>query len=146
MATGPMRPAPPPAKTSPRSLRSIAAFGAARGTMIRRLFSFADQVRVLPSSGPVAGYVAAWRDVGRTVTGPVIAPDVSAAGALIAAVARGIDGPMRVDLDPDRRDIAAWAGAHGLAQTGETAFMVRGPWPPPGDRDRLYAPLTVALG
>jgi hypothetical protein len=42
--------------------------------------------------------------------------------------------------------IAAWAEAHGLPQTAETAFMIRGPWPPPGDRDRLYAPITVALG
>ena len=121
-------------------------FGAARGPMIRRLFSFADQVRVLPSAGPIAGYAAAWRDVDRTLIGPVIAPDVSAAGALIAAIARGIDGPVRVDLDPDRRDIAAWAEAHGLPLTAETAFMVRGPWPPAGDRDRLYAPITVALG
>ncbi len=120
--------------------------GAVREQMIGRLFSFAGQVRVLPDRGAIAGYAAAWRDVGRTVIGPVIAPDTSSAGTLIAAVARGIDGPVRVDLDPDRRDIAAWAGAHGLPQAAETAFMIRGPWPPPGDRDRLYAPITVALG
>ena len=50
----------------------------------------------------------------------------------MAAAARHIDGPVRVDLDPDRREIAAWAEAHGLPQVAETAFMVRGtPWPPP---------------
>jgi hypothetical protein len=80
------------------------------------------------------------------VVGPVIAPDLSSAGMLIAAVARDVEGPVRVDLDPDRRDIAAWAEAHGLPQIAETAFMVRGTRPPPGDRKCLYAPMSVALG
>jgi YidC/Oxa1 family membrane protein insertase len=121
-------------------------FGAVRRHMLRPLFSFADQVRVLPAGGGIAGYAAAWRDVGTTVIGPVIAPDASSAGTLIAAVARRIDGPVRVDLDPDRREIAGWAQTHGLPQVAETAFMVHGIWPPPGYRNRLFAPITVALG
>ncbi len=47
---------------------------------------------------------------------------------------------------PARRDIADWLGARGLLPVAETAFMVRGPWPPPGDHDQLFCPLTVALG
>jgi hypothetical protein len=65
---------------------------------------------------------------------------------LIASLAGRVNGPVRVDLDPDRRDVAAWAEAHGLPQVAETVFVVHGTWPPPGNRDRIYAPITVALG
>jgi Acetyltransferase (GNAT) domain len=46
------------------------AFGAGREHTMRGLFSFADQVRVLPGNGGIAGYAAAWRNVGNTVVGP----------------------------------------------------------------------------
>lgn len=74
----------------------------------------------------------------------MIAPDAAAARTLITSVARRMDRSVRLDLDPDRRDIADWAQAHGLAIAGETAFVLRGgPWPPVGQHDRLFCPLTV---
>jgi len=123
------------------------AFGADRQYLLRRLFGFCDQIRVLVQDGRITGYAGAWPNVDVTVIGPVIAPDAVAAPTLITSVARRIDRSVRLDLDPDRRDIADWAQARGLAIAGETAFMVRGgPWPLADQHDRLFRPLTVALG
>jgi GNAT superfamily N-acetyltransferase len=123
------------------------AFGADREYLLRRLFGFCDQIRVLVQDGSITGYAGAWPNVDITVIGPVIAPDAAAARTLITSVARRTDRPVRLDLDPDRRDIASWAQARGLPIVDETAFMVHGtPWPPGGAYDRLFCPLTVALG
>jgi hypothetical protein len=54
---------------------------------------------------------------------------------------------VRLDFDPARSALTAWARSHGLAIVNETAFMVHGtPWPTPGPHDRLISPITVALG
>jgi hypothetical protein len=123
------------------------AFGADREYLVRRLFGFCDQIRVLVQDGSITGHAGAWPNVDVTVIGPVVAPDAAEARTLITSVARRIDRSVRLDLDPDRRDIADWAQARGLAIAGETAFMVRGgPWPPVGQHGRLFCPLAVALG
>ncbi len=84
------------------------AFGADREYLLRRLFGFCDQFRALVQDGSITGYAAAWPNVDVTVIGPVIAPDAAAARTLITSVARRIDRSVRLDLDPDRRDIAEW--------------------------------------
>lgn len=123
------------------------AFGADRQYLLRRQFGFCDQIRVLVRDGRIAGYAGAWPNVDVTVIGPVIAPDAAGARTLITSVARRTDRPVRLDLDPDRRDIASWAQARGLPIVNETALMVHGtPWPPGAGHDRLFCPLTVALG
>lgn len=122
------------------------AFGADREYLLRRLSGFSDRVRVLIKNGAVAGYATAWRNIDVTVIGPVVAPDAAGAQLLITSLARDAGVRVRLDLDPAGREMVGWAEARGLAVVDETAFMVHGPWPPPGDRSRLFCPLTVALG
>jgi hypothetical protein len=123
------------------------AFGAEREYLLRRLFAFTDQLRVLERDGRLAGYAGAWDNDGTVVIGPVIATDMEAAQTLITSVARRASGPVRLDFDPERTGLANWARSHGLPIGNETALMVHGtPWPPPGPHDHLVCPITVALG
>ena len=123
------------------------AFGADREYLLRRLFTFTDQLRVLERDGQPIGYAGAWPNDGTEVIGPLVAPDTEAAQTLITSVAQRASDPVRLDFDPERTALAAWVRSHGLAIVNETAFMVHGtPWPPPGPHDRLFCPLTVALG
>lgn len=122
-----------------------AAFGTDRGHILRELPAFAEQLRVLAAGGKIIGYAGAWLNGNITVIGPIVAPDGPGAQLLIGDLARNVAGPLRLDLDPDRTELPSWATAHGMRRAGQTSFMVRGSWPPPGHRDRLYAPLTVAL-
>jgi GNAT superfamily N-acetyltransferase len=121
-----------------------AAFGADRGFLLRHLASgFASEIRLLPDR---AGYAAAWHTGDLTVIGPVIAPDAPSARSLIADLAASAVGPIRLDIDPDRPGLPAWAVARGLSIAGQTIFMARGPWPPSADRDQVFALLSPALG
>jgi len=122
-----------------------AAFGADRGPFLRELPEFTTQLRVLETEGRITGYAGAWPNGNITVIGPVIALDAAGARLLISDLAATVAGPLRLDLDPDRDELPAWARAHGLRHAAETAFMVHGTWPPPGRRDQIYAPITVAL-
>jgi GNAT superfamily N-acetyltransferase len=121
-----------------------AAFGADRGFLLRHLTGgFASQLRLLPDR---TGYGAAWHTGDVTTIGPVIAPDVTSARSLVTDLAASAAGPVRLDIDPGRPGLADWAAARGLVRAGQTTFMARGPWPPPGDRDRVFAPMSPALG
>jgi GNAT superfamily N-acetyltransferase len=122
-----------------------AAFGADRGPYLAELPEFTTQLRVLEADGRIAGYAGAWPNGNGTVIGPVVAPDDARARLLVGDLAANVAGPIRLDLDPDRRELPRWVTAHGLRYTAETTFMVRGAWPPPGRSDRIYAPITVAL-
>lgn len=139
-ATRPARPADLPA-----ILRiDRTAFGADRGYLLQHLADgFADQIRVLPDQ---SGYAAAWRTGDATIIGPVIAPGAASARSLITDLAVRAAGPVRLDIDPDRPGLPAWASAHGLTQAGQTTFMARGLWPPPGDQDQVFAMMSPALG
>ncbi|MGH3167944.1 MAG: GNAT family N-acetyltransferase [Trebonia sp.] len=152
---GPFRPAPRDGAISTRpatdaDLPSIleidyAAFGADRSHIVRRLPGFADKIRISGTDNGDSGYAAAWRNGAITVIGPVIAPDGATARRLITDLAAGAHGQVRLDLDPDRPGLPAWAEARGLPPKSMTTVMAHGPWNPPGDRARVYAPITVAL-
>jgi GNAT superfamily N-acetyltransferase len=127
-----------------------AAFGADRSHIISRLPSFAEKIIIsgrTPSGvcSPT-GYAAIWRSGETTwVTGPVVAPDGATARHLITELAAAACGQVRLDLDPDRPGLPAWAEARGLALRGENTVMAYGPWSPPATRSRLWTPITVAL-
>jgi GNAT superfamily N-acetyltransferase len=122
-----------------------AAFGADRSRLLRRLPAFAGQLLVLETERGVAGFAAAWQNHTSTVIGPVVAPDGAAARALIGDLAVGIRGQVRLDLDPDRPELPAWAVRHGLQPAGLNAVMAHGDRPPPGDPARLFTPISIAL-
>lgn len=121
-----------------------AAFGAGRAPVLRRLFTLAERIRVVEADGRITGYAVASRDGSFAVIGPVVAPNIVAAQALIVGLATATDGLMRLDLH--NQDLADWCRARGLWQVTSTTFMVRGNWPLAGDRDRLYAPASLAVG
>ena len=122
-----------------------AAFGADRSRLLRRLPAFAGQLLVLETGRSVAGFAAAWQNHTSTVIGPVVAPDGAAARLLIGDLAAGIRGQVRLDLDPDRPELPAWAVRHGLQPAGLNAVMAYGDRPPPGDPARLFTPISIAL-
>ncbi len=122
-----------------------AAFGADRSRLLRRLPAFAGQLLVLETGRGVAGFAAAWQNHTSTVIGPVVAPGGAAARALIGDLAAGLRGQVRLDLDPDRPELPAWAVRHGLQPAGLNAVMAYGARPPPGDPGRLFTPISIAL-
>jgi len=122
-----------------------AAFGADRSRLLRRLPAFAGQLLVLETGRSIAGFAAAWQNHTSTVIGPVVAPDGAAARRLIGDLAAGIRGQVRLDLDPDRLELPAWAVRHGLQPAGLNAVMAYGDRPPPGDPARLFTPISIAL-
>jgi GNAT superfamily N-acetyltransferase len=122
-----------------------AAFGADRSRLLRRLPAFAGQLLVLETGRSIAGFAAAWQNHTSTVIGPVVAPDGAAARRLIGDLTAGIRGQVRLDLDPDRPELPAWAVRHGLQPAGLNAVMAYGDRPPPGDPARLFTPISIAL-
>jgi GNAT superfamily N-acetyltransferase len=123
-----------------------AAFGADRSRILTRLPGFADQLTVLEAEQGISGYAAAWRNLpSSTIIGPVVAPDADAAKRIIADLAAKVSGTVRLDLDPDRPELPAWAHAHGLEPAARTTVMARGELADRGTPDRLFTPISVAL-
>lgn len=109
----------------------LQVFGADRADVLGELVTFADDFLMAGDAG--AGYGAAWANEGIRMIGPVVAPDSRGAAMLIAGLAAGWTGAVRVDVLGRHAELAAWALASGLTARGETALMVRG-GDLPGDR------------
>jgi hypothetical protein len=123
-----------------------AAFGADRGRVLTRLPGFAEHLAVLETEQGISGYAAAWRTLpSSAIIGPVVAPDAGAAKRLIADLAARARGTVRLDLDPDRPELPAWAHARGLEPVSRTTVMARGELADRGAPDRLFTPISVAL-
>jgi GNAT superfamily N-acetyltransferase len=121
----------------------LAVFGADRRRVLAELVTFAD--RFVECGEPVSGYAAAWINGDTAMIGPVVAPDVATATMLISSLARGRTGPVRLDIAGRDADLARWAQGHGLAARGQTTLMVHG-GSLPGERARLFGPVSVAIG
>jgi GNAT superfamily N-acetyltransferase len=123
-----------------------AAFGADRSRVLTRLPGFAEHLAVLETDQGISGYAAAWRNLpSSAIIGPVVAPDAEAAKRLIADLAAKVRGTIRLDLDPDRPELPAWAHARGLEPVSRTTVMARGELADRGTPDRLFTPISVAL-
>lgn len=124
-----------------------AAYGADRERMLLRLPGFAERIVVLEADEAdegIVGYAAAWRTEAFMMVGPLMAPDGAAARRLVTDLAVHSPVAVRLDLDPDRPELPAWARAHGLAATERTVFMTRGEIKPRGIPESLYTPYSVA--
>ncbi|MEV7967064.1 GNAT family N-acetyltransferase [Sphaerisporangium sp. NPDC088356] len=121
------------------------ASGAPRTRLITRLFTFAEQTRVVERGGAMVGFGAAWRRVDHVVAGPVVGESTAVAQALIAELVTGAHGQVRLDIDTRHAELTAWAVARGLTMAFDTALMVHG-GPLPGDLDHLFTPVSLALG
>ena len=123
-----------------------AAFGADRGRVLSRLPGFAERMAVLENGQGIDGYAAAWRNLpSSAIIGPVVAPDADAAKRLIMDLAATVTGNVRLDLNPDRPELPAWAHAHGLQPVSRTILMAHGELADRGQPDRLFTPISVAL-
>jgi GNAT superfamily N-acetyltransferase len=151
--------APRPRAARPGSLRSAAmsdrepmaaldrrVFGADRRHVLTELFGFAERVLVAEDGrGALAGFAAAWRNEADLVIGPLVAADPAVAKTLITAVAADENGSVRVDIRGGHLELANWAAARGLVPCGSATLMVHG-GNLPGERDKLFAPVSGATG
>ena len=121
----------------------VDVFGADRRRVLAELLTFAD--RFVECGEPVSGYGAAWTNGDIAMIGPLVATDATDATTLITSLANGRTGPIRLDVAGRHSDLARWARAHGLSASGATTLMVHG-GSLPGDRARLFGPVSVAIG
>jgi hypothetical protein len=144
----------PPVRTSrPMSTEDLpalveldaAVFGASRADLLARLPAFADQVRVVDGPGGPVGYGACWPNTGMPVVGPVVAADEDMARTLVTELASDVAGYVRLDVDHRWSGLLHWVVAEGCEPGSTTAVMIHG-GDLPGDRKRLFMPLTVAMG
>ncbi|MBF8193610.1 GNAT family N-acetyltransferase [Nonomuraea sp. K274] len=115
-------------------------FGTDRSALLRRMFTFGEQVRVAEG-----GFGHRWRNDDNTVIGPVVAADEATARALIADLALGAGGEVRMDFDLDRESMIGWAAGHGVGDPWQVSRMVRG-GDLPGNRAGQFLPFMQALG
>ncbi|RJQ82273.1 N-acetyltransferase [Pseudonocardiaceae bacterium YIM PH 21723] len=142
---------------SPRSRPAISAdlgpivkldsevYGVDRAHMLARLFSAAEQVRVLEEDGEIVGYATRYASDDWQAIGPVVAPDEDGAQALITDLAEGAEGPVRIDLLDDQRNLGEWLTGCGLATVYQATFMRHGSIPE-GRPAQMFAPVGHALG
>jgi GNAT superfamily N-acetyltransferase len=124
-----------------------AVTGCDRSALLRAYVPFAERVRVARrDDGSVSGYAGLWRHGDLGVIGPVVAADTDDAIVLASDLAANAGGEVRVEVGEDRAELAAWAEATGLTRSATTSLMTLGGRPLPGDRDRWFMPLTLALG
>jgi GNAT superfamily N-acetyltransferase len=124
-----------------------AVAGCDRSALLGAYVSFAERVRVARrDDGAVSGYAGLWRHGNLGVIGPVVAANTDEAIVLAGDIAADTGGEVRIEVGEDRAELAAWAGATGLARAATTSLMTVGGRPLPGDRDRWFMPLTLALG
>ena len=120
-----------------------AAFGAPRLTALPATLAAGHTVILEAANTPIG--FAITRPFGRgVVIGPVVAPDETAAAALITAAAT--EGTFtRLDIPADAPALLAFLQAHGLAEVDVVTPMTRGPWTFPGPA-RRYGLISQALG
>ena len=122
-----------------------AATGVARGAVLVGLLPACDGV-ILDRDGEIAGF-ALLRRFGRGyVIGPVVAPDLEGARALITHWVGTHAGMfLRIDVPTDT-GLAPWLDELGLTGVSAVPAMTRGTPPRRGTQPRTFALISQALG
>ncbi|RBQ15083.1 hypothetical protein DP939_37415 [Spongiactinospora rosea] len=79
--------------------------------------------RVVDGASGIAGTAASGRTRSRRGIGPVIATGEAIAKILIADLAAGVSGAVRMDVGRRHTGLASWAGRHGLAHAYDCPIM-----------------------
>ncbi len=154
---GPLEVASPPdghlAEATPGDLDTLVSLDAAATGLDRRhlltaLFGRADRRLLLSHNGQYSGYGLAVPGSPRTPTviGPLVAPDALAARMLIAGLAKDRTHAVRIDVFARHGDLPSWLQAGGMTHVSTDPMMLRGAASLPGDRRRLIAIASQALG
>lgn len=121
-----------------------AARGMPRDALIEAMFSSAEATVVLDDEGDARGFGMLRRFGRGHAIGPVVAPDVEGAKALIAHLAGLSAGRFtRIDID-FASGLAEWLEGMGLLRVDAPTTMVRGV--SEGANPSLFAIVTQALG
>lgn len=122
------------------------ARGMPREALIHDLLRDAEAAVALDQEGTLHGF-AMLRRFGRGyIVGPVIAPDINGARALIAHLTGLYAGRfVRIDIDFES-GLAEWLESIGLLRVDMATIMTKGPSLPPAGPSRLFAVVTQALG
>jgi GNAT superfamily N-acetyltransferase len=122
------------------------AFGAPRAAYLEALLGMADEARVAEDGPHLWGYGIAWTVGGRRTVGPIVAPEMRLARALLAELSHGAREAVRVDIPSEFSELAAWATSLGLRPEPPAPLMVRNAERAPGRREWLYALAMPGLG
>lgn len=123
-----------------------AAAGMPRGRLLNALAGCGAVSVLRREDGTALGY-AVCREFGRGhVIGPVVAPGVDEATALIAnSLSTLVDRFVRVNTSA-RSGLGSWLQEHGLVQVGTEEAMVRGALPETSPRARIFSLCSNSLG
>jgi predicted GNAT family N-acyltransferase len=123
------------------------AYGAPRREVIARLAARAGASSAARQpDGRLTGFALAVPKTGMTQIAPVIAPDTSTAYALIAALARRVVGPLRVDVPRGHEALSDALRNSGLRVARVDPVLTLGGKALPGSRERVHAIAFQAFG
>jgi GNAT superfamily N-acetyltransferase len=123
----------------------VKAAGLPRPSVVRRLLSD-EQVVVFDRNGQAVGFSVLRRFGCGHAIGPVVAPDVASARALISHSCHLYAGKfLRIDVDAES-GLPEWLESLGLQRAGRATAMVRGKLPPRGPACGGWALITQAMG
>lgn len=121
------------------------AFGADRSPTIESLLAVSDGVAI-DHGGEIIGFALVRRFGHGRVIGPVVAPDIERAKAMISHWAGMYTGSfIRIDVPADT-ELSPWLSEIGLIQVDTVVSMVKGTAPRPAPKARIFGLVNQALG
>ncbi len=123
------------------------AVGVSRARMLGPLLrEGAGGLVALGTDGQPCGFGLSWENETLRMLGPLVADTEATARALLAGLAHGTAGTVRVDIPENQPGFRAFAHSVGLDPLPETPLMTLDGARLPGDRNRLFAIAAQALG